>query len=341
MLDWRGSSGSLWGRGSKGEPDILTSTRDEGRPPEYYKSQNGKSRRKGLRKRFLSLTEGLATLINGNEKKEKERSVSRGNSKEKKFESSDINSGYCSDYEPRTECRRTNSIGSVSSFRPSLPVKNPTSANNSSNNNKVEKEWKSPLLERRCTDSIIKPRPGKAPPSPPPRRYSLWALPGSEEYIEPLKAPLSAHLNSYITSPPQIKPPPPPPPVRYCNQFTSSISPPGSPRIPPGSPFSRFNHCRSSSPSPAPVSPKRPESPVFKDFDSILYRSYTPPSSPLVVSAFDKSRNTPPRFSRANSEASDQRTDWYRRKALSRRSPFTRKSQLKTEKIGYQCYFNK
>ena len=325
MLDWRGSSGSLWGRGSKGEPDIVNGTRDEGRPPDSGKSNYGKSRRKGLRKRFLSLTEGLATLLTTkNEKKEfRERSVSvsRGSIRENKFENSDLNSGYSSDVEHRSECRRTNSIGSVSSFKPSLPRNNSKLISSSSSfniNDKKGKEWKSPLLERRCTDSILKTRPGKAPPSPPPRRYSLWALPDTEEYTEPLKPPLSAHLTAFITSPPQLKPPPPPPPIRFCNQVSPPLSPPRSPRILSSSSYTKLKR----SPSPKPVVPKRPDSPVLRELDNILYGTYTPPSSPLITNPYE-SINASPRYSRASSESIDQRGDWYRRKALSRKSPFS------------------
>ncbi|XP_068237802.1 glutamate receptor-interacting protein 2 isoform X2 [Palaemon carinicauda] len=332
-LDWRGSSGSLWSRGSgkdKGSGtdglDLLNGARHI--PPSGSNGGKdggqGRPRRKGLRKRFLSLTEGLASFLSG-DKKEKEEPMVKSTAFRPFDHNTDldvdlINSGYCSDYSSdcRSEYRRKNSNSSVSSFK---------------GETRKLPSWRSPVIGRSAGRIVenSSPKPFtktnsksqgsvKAPPSPPPRRYSLWAMDVHyDHYFFPDPLRPAASVNCGPPSPP-LKPPPPPPPIRFFN-----LAPPKSPML-----------IRQSSPRPQAPSPsllalaktqKRPSTPPTPRSHS-PFRSGTPPT-PRVTTPLDsaimrgRSLSDSRSESRAGSQGPDSRAAWYRRKALARKQTQT------------------
>ncbi|XP_042240486.1 glutamate receptor-interacting protein 2-like isoform X2 [Homarus americanus] len=312
-LDWRGSSGSLWSRGRDCDGpdglDLLNGARHV--PPSGSGGrEGGRNRRKGLRKRFLSLTEGLASFLSG-DKKEKE-SIKPANFRP--FDhSTDLdvtNSGYCSDYSSdcRAEHRRKNSNSSLSSFKgvaPSVAF------------------WTNPVNGRpagHVVGSACSKSQGsvKAPPSPPPRRFSLWAMDVRYDHYyfpDPLRPAASV---TYEPSIMPVKPLPPPPPIRYYN-----MAPPKSPLM------SRHTSPRPQPPSPSVISlvaPKRPRTPPSPRSQS-PFRSGTPPTprvstpmgSPVMRGRSLSDSRTD--ASRAGSEVRgrESRAEWYRRKSQARR----------------------
>ncbi|XP_071550791.1 glutamate receptor-interacting protein 2 isoform X2 [Panulirus ornatus] len=324
-LDWRGSSGSLWSRGREcGGPDgldLLNGARHV--PPTGTTGrEGGRSRRKGLRKRFLSLTEGLASFLTG-DKKEKEQ-VKHANFRHfnhsTDFDGDNANSGYCSDYSPEchSEHKRKNSNTSISSLKEvcrKIPVW--TSPVNGHPSGQVVGPGSTKGLSSSCSKSQGSV---KAPPSPPPRRFSLWAMDVRYDHFyfpDPLRpsAPVS-----YVPPMPvePTTPPPPPPPIRYFN-----LAPPKSPLL------SRHNSPRPQPPSPSLSSlvvPKRPRTPPSPRSHS-PFRSCTPPTSRVTTPlgspvlrgrSLSDSRTE---SSRAGSEGRgrESRAAWYRRKSQARR----------------------
>lgn len=325
-LDWRGSSGSLWSRGrdcgGTDGLDLLNGARHVP-PPGTSVREGGRSRRKGLRKRFLSLTEGLASFLTG-DKKEKEP-VKHANFRHFNH-STDLdgdltNSGYCSDYssECRTDHQRKDSNTSIISLKdvtPRAPVWTSTVSGPSSG--QVVGPGATKGLSSPCSKSQGSV---KAPPSPPPRRFSLWAMDVRYDHFyfpDPLRptAPVS-YVPSMSTSPP------PPPPIRYYN-----LAPPKSPLL------SRHNSPRPQPPSPSMPSlgaPKRPSTPPSPRSHS-PFRSCTPPTSRVSTPlgspvlrgrSLSDSRTE---SSRAGSEARgrESRAAWYRRKSQARRRAHSR-----------------
>ncbi|KAK7066747.1 Glutamate receptor-interacting protein 1 [Halocaridina rubra] len=341
-LDWRGSSGSLWSRGSGREStkgsdgldrlDLLNGARHI--PPSGHTGggreggNHGRpNRRKGLRKRFLSLTEGLASFLTG-DKKEKEEPPPKHTGAFRPFDhNTDIdvdllNSGYCSDYSSdcRSEYRRKNSDSSLSSFKGG----GGGSSGNGRNTVKVP-PWRSPVHGRssgRVVESGGLKTPKnqgsavKAPPSPPPRRYSLWAMDVHyDHYFFPDPLRPNAAVNYSPPSPP-LKPPPPPPPIRFFN-----LAPPKSPM------FVRQSSPRPQAPSPAlsaiSNASSRPRTSSNHRSQS-PYRSGTPPtprvSTPLEASTMrGRSLSDSRSDSRGGSQGPDSRAAWYRRKSMARR----------------------
>lgn len=313
-LDWRGSSGSLWSRSrdhnGTDHLDLLNGAHHVSSPNVLGREGSRKERkgRKGLRKRFMSLTEGLANLLSS-EKKEQEPTKPTNF---EPFDHSDlegdvVTSGYWSDHTPNTHGHRGSSSSLVSYREKSLGP-----------------SWTSPVLgrfQKKTVDSVStrkeasKPRqspvgPVKAPPSPPPRRFSLWAMDVHYEhylYTEPRPTP-----NPDL----QDKPPPPPPPVRYFNLKSSMAQQPGR----QGSPQLQTQLSTSSLESRAhPYTPATPSPYTSKSSTPFTSRTTTPLCSPAKrVRSLSDGRIE---GGRATSEGhgKESRADWYRRKSQARR----------------------
>ncbi|XP_066964417.1 glutamate receptor-interacting protein 2 isoform X2 [Macrobrachium rosenbergii] len=361
-LDWRGSSGSLWSRGSGKDKasgtdglDLLNGARHI--PPSGSNGRDachnhGRPRRKGLRKRFLSLTEGLASFLSG-ERKEKDEPVLKNTAFRPFDHNTDLdvdllNSGYCSDYSSdcRSEYRRKNSgddVASVSSFKggsqkllPSWrsPVRSPVigrpgavtavaaAAGRGGPCRIVENSSPRPYMKTnsKSQGSV------KAPPSPPPRRYSLWAMDVHYDHYffpDPLRPTAAGTYDPSSPPTPPLKPPPPPPPIRFFN-----MAPPKSPLL------MRQGSPRPQTPSPSVLAfGKRPGSPPplsnSPRSQSPFLRGGTPPT-PRVTTPLDASvmRGRSHSDSRSDSRAgslgpSDSRAAWYRRKAMARKQSHT------------------
>nr|XP_053635435.1 glutamate receptor-interacting protein 2-like [Cherax quadricarinatus] len=310
-LDWRGSSGSLWSRGREcrgpDSLDLLNGARHV--PPSGSSPRGGgRPRRSGFRKRFLSLTEGLTNFLTG-EKKDKQPTKP---SNFRPFDhSTDLelsNSGYCSDYSSdcRTEHIRKNSNSSLSSFKdlPSSLV-----------------SWVSPVNGRPSghvmnpgAPKVLSKSQGsvKAPPSPPPRRFSLWAM---DVHFDHYYFPDPLHPNDSITYEPPAPPPPPPPSICYYN-----LAPPKSPLL------SRQNSPRPRAPTPLSAL-KRPRTPPSPRAQS-PFRSCTPPTprvttpigSPVMRGrSLSDSRGTDVSRAASETRTRESRAAWYRRKSQARR----------------------
>ncbi|XP_063609660.1 glutamate receptor-interacting protein 2-like isoform X2 [Penaeus indicus] len=323
-LDWRGSSGSLWGRGrdhgsGTDNLDLLNGARHIVPPSGDGRSAtHGRPRRKGLRKRFLSLTEGLTNFLSG-DKKEKEpvkRSAFRP------FDHStdldvDLVSGYCSDYSSdcRTEYRRKNSNSSMSSFKRSVsPWSGPVNGRSGGQLVSGAATQSGPLAS-------AKPQgPVKAPPSPPPRRYSLWAMDVQyDHYFFPDPLRPNAPVSYVPPPPPPVKAPPPPPPIRYFNlapPVSSSMSRQTSPRPyqPPSPSVARLLSAKRacSPPSPRSHSPFRGGTPPTP-------RVSTPLGSPVLRGRSKSDSRTESSRAGSESRGHDSRAAWYRRKSQARK----------------------
>ncbi|CAL4088324.1 unnamed protein product [Meganyctiphanes norvegica] len=279
-FEWRGSSGTLWGRGSKETtpddgPDILNGARD-------IKDGGGvtnKSRKRpGIRKRFRSLTEGLVGFLQGGEKKETEEKPFKRFNHNTDMEVDVINSGYASDYSSEITRYENPRYHNLASFRAA---------------SRGVGSWNtpgSPGLTPRGLKPLV-----KAPPSPPPRRYSLWAFDHMNYEHMDQQEPIYQHTTpKYLltNAPPAIssmKPPPPPPPVRYIIPTTSagsgisflqpvysSIAGPKSPRLAPrASPVPAISSYSHNPPVRRALSPFRSATPHSD-------RSCTPIGSPVL-----------------------------------------------------------
>ena len=225
---WRGSTGSLWAqrdtqRGDGGDLSRPTSAS----PPEELHPKGRKRRSSGLRRRFHSLTEGLSSVLTS-----------------KKHHPSGSDS-------PDLSRKSTFYVDIEREGRDTFGANGYEKYSDSENNNKP-REYKNyalikSSLHARQTRSMSKV---KAPPSPPPRRYTLWGVkfpiadkllaltPGlvnkeihpqlsEEDCSSTLKSSKSSSLSSALKCSP---------PSTWCRQMTRDDA------------YNRSSHFRSSSP---------------------------------------------------------------------------------------------
>ena len=178
--DWRGSTGTLWNKQKK-PPDILSPS---GRPvsatPPDTVEDTPKSRRKGgLRKKFRSLTEGLSNLFTGDKR---DSSAKRDYNSPLRLRKSVfyVDHGFArdtpvTDVNDETKYAKMNGDTSetirLSHYR---IIPSPDC---------IHEPLSNPLVYPRLTRSMSQgtgsgscKKPVRAPPSPPPRRYTLWGL---------------------------------------------------------------------------------------------------------------------------------------------------------------------
>ncbi|RXG71508.1 Glutamate receptor-interacting protein 2 [Armadillidium vulgare] len=203
---WKGSMGSLGEEQRKHrtseEPDLLNGvflTRNNSSSEESRRV----NRRKGLRKRFLSLTDGISQLFLSD--KNESKTVSRKNSVEnlsssKKFSSAE-KIGSFSDELPFFLRRES----SFSSFRPP-------------DINGLEFETSYKALDGKRIQTPQMERSRKAPSSPPPKH-------AHRNLISPISSPIYDRMQKAPSSPPPSldrlkKAPPSPPPRRYSFLLT-------------------------------------------------------------------------------------------------------------------------
>nr|XP_045595100.1 glutamate receptor-interacting protein 2-like isoform X5 [Procambarus clarkii] len=150
----------------------------------------------------------------------------------------------------------------------------------------------------------------KAPPSPPPRRFSLWAM---DVHYDHYYYPDPRHPDDSVIYDPPVDPPPPPPPIRCYN-----MAPPRSPLL-----------SRQNSPRPQPLlslaALERPGTPPSSRSHS-PFRSGTPPTpratTPMGSPVMRDRSFSDSHAARATSEAPsrvESRAAWYRRKSQARR----------------------
>lgn len=296
-LDWRGSSGSLWSRSrGHGGPDSLDLL--NGSPHSPDSPTPSRTRHRGsLRKRFRSLTEGLAGFLTG-DKKEKDqdkKDIIRPTNFRPFDHSRDM---VATDVWPDHNLR--GSAASLAAFSRDRDVSPSLPSQASSRQGRALPQTPPADNHSEC-DSTSGSRthagPVKAPPSPPPRRFSLWAM--DVQYVH------------YQYSP---APPSPAPSTPACLKPSQTPPPPLS-RSPPSPCFSRAQPSPrvrgSSTPPRSPHTPRRQASP----------RCVTPPGGVLntpVGSPVMRGRSLSDSKVESRGKISS-RAAWYRRKSQARR----------------------
>ncbi|XP_045132371.1 glutamate receptor-interacting protein 2-like isoform X11 [Portunus trituberculatus] len=291
-LDWRGSSGSLWSRNrGHGGPDSLDLLSGAQHVSSSPTAERG--RRSGLRKRFLSLTEGLAGFLAG-DRKEKDKDVVRTANFRPFDHSRDL---VTSEFWPDQTNSLRGSSNSLSAFReaPSVPSRSssrqertsghtlPTDASEKSENGAVPARCRTPT------------GPIKAPPSPPPRRFSLWAV--DVQYSQYYYSDQIISNANPSSASPQPRPP---------SSIPIHCSPPSPRPAIKGPPLSAVRG--SSTPPRSPHTPRRQPSP----------KSETPPTS-RVGSPVMRGRSLSDSKVEGRGKGSS-RAAWYRRKSQARRN---------------------
>ncbi|CAL4088328.1 unnamed protein product, partial [Meganyctiphanes norvegica] len=266
-----------------------------------------------------------------------------------------INSGYASDYSSEITRYESPRYHNLASFRAA---------------SRGVAGWNTP------GSPGPKPRglksPVKAPPSPPPRRYSLWAFDHMNYEHRDEEEPIYQQAGpSYLLTPapptiPSMKAPPPPPPVRHAVPTTSPASNgmsflqpvygafagQKSPRLAPrASPVPTISSCSHTPPIRRALSPFRSGTPPGG-------RAGTPLGSPILRgrSSSDSRQEVTGRNKLSRSESRDScsatvvggrvigvsnpgetRAEWYRRKSNARRraqSPVGGSSCIISRSVG-------
>ena len=242
---WRGSTGTLWQQKPSNEYPYEPARPVSATPPDIDgdMSTPKSSRKGGLRKRFLSLTEGLANLISGNDKKSSNslKNVSGSPKRLRKsifyvdhndsiYDSGRVNQNEMTVHElfknyNNTLCRHSES----NDFYHNKQFVSKSPAHDYLGIHSHDKSWTHSSRQTRSMSQGSTNYGGvqavKAPPSPPPRRYTLWGITSSPNDIY------------NMTGNTKVNPPTPPMRTSKYLQMIPSVSssivltPPSSPLL--------------------------------------------------------------------------------------------------------------
>lgn len=233
--DWRGSTGTLW-NAPRSSDSFAPSRPVSATPSDHNSKITPKSKRRGgLRKKFRSLTDGLASFISGDKKEKDAESVGVPKKLRKsifyvdRWHSNDKIQHSGGEFLPYEQHFLKNSPDLLTDHPHYGYVPAGTDLKSDDYNN----PWNIPRLTRSMSQGSGRTAGGggvrsvKAPPSPPPRRYTLWGIgPNREEAPDLYTASKNAHLLTSSTY--QTIREVPPPPISY-------LYPPGSPVFEPES----------------------------------------------------------------------------------------------------------